>query len=182
MSTLFVPLLNRNELRGRTLSAPMQAPPASPSFGEYLREIRDTREGLSLGAVVIRLARLGIQTDRGTISRYERDKRLRLDPLVLWGLADVYGEPIERMCAELAERSGLKVEAIPSSRLTETEENERKVIRLFRRAPSSVQREITELLEFKVRRSATKGETNPPQPRAVVGRRTASRRKTSRSR
>lgn len=154
----------------------MQSPQVFPTFGDYLRKIREDREGLSLRAVIIRLARLGIPADPATISRYERGKRERLDPLILWGLGEVYGEPIERLIAELAQRSKLKVAELPATRLTESEELERKVMRLFRRAPASVQREIAELLEFKSqRKKGEKGGTEPPQPKTAAGARKAPR-------
>lgn len=75
--------------------------------GAYLRGLRK-RRALNLDDVVQELAhRYRIRVARSTLSRYETGSRTHPDSLLLWGLAQVYEEPLEQIIAGFGGRRDL---------------------------------------------------------------------------
>lgn len=81
-----------------------QRPVVVAAFGAYLRDLRlraGSRRPLTLGMVLQRLAQRGIALSEGTLSQYETGTVERPDPVVLAGLAEIYGVPLDEIVAAL---------------------------------------------------------------------------------
>lgn len=156
----------------------------SAEFGKYLRGLREAHARLSLGAAVIRLRSLGINTGKSTLSRYESGERLSPDPVILWGLSTIYGEPLDRIVQTLfTMTTQLRRTAEPKTarmtiRLTEQENRELRLLQLFRSAATTVQKEIIELLEFKEGRRGA--DDDPKDGSSPPSRRLQRRRRSNR--
>lgn len=71
-----------------------------PAFGALLKTLRGER---SVQQVLNHLERQRpeIQATQGTVSGYEQGYVKKLDPLVIWGLAQAYNQPLEGLLAAL---------------------------------------------------------------------------------
>lgn len=67
-------------------------------FGAYLAALRGKR---SRTQILIKLADLGIVCSESAFHRYEKGQRDSPDPLVLWGLAQIYKTDLERLILAL---------------------------------------------------------------------------------
>lgn len=91
-------------------------PPRSPKVAAWGRRLKELRGKHSGGWVIRRLASLGISFTDSTLSQYERGTVLAPDPVVLWGLARIYGTDVSVLIESLAEnRRNPDLEELPSS-------------------------------------------------------------------
>lgn len=77
--------------------------PRSPKVAPWGQRLRDLRGKRSGGWVIQRLASAGISFTDSTLSQYERGTVIAPDPVVLWGLAQIYGVEVGQLIETLAQ-------------------------------------------------------------------------------
>src|SRR5690242_14113939 len=71
--------------------------PRLVAFGEWLREQRQKKRGLTLQRVSAKLAELGTPLGWSTLSQYENGTVTSPDAGVLWGLSRIYQTSLEQI-------------------------------------------------------------------------------------
>src|SRR5579871_491571 len=120
-------------------------------WGRLLADLR-REAGLTGNEVARRLEHLGIVIDRASIYAYENGRISAPDAGVVWGLAHIYGVPVEDLIATLVRsrtnRAAASAPRLPMTPTLHVSDDERALIRTWRTLSPTAKRACQQFIDF----------------------------------